>query len=113
MDQVKLPEIREDVESEWLLIALIESLPVDGVAREVCLLNKNGLLYSIKQVTARGKAAIQVSEIPLRHGRLGDVEDLFAYGEGQIGGRDALAVASVKEGPEESGKLTFRIRPEK
>jgi hypothetical protein len=65
---------------------------------------------SVKQITARGKALVEVSEIPLRHGRLGDVEVLFAYGEGEVGGRETLVVASAAEG-EEIGKLTFRIRP--
>jgi hypothetical protein len=58
-----------------------------------------------------GKGNIQVSEIPLRHGRLGEVSALFSYGEGKVGDRDALIVASTTEGAE-LGKLTIRVRPE-
>jgi hypothetical protein len=112
MDQIGLAEITEDAEREWLLVLLDLRVPIDGVQRQVCLLNENGRLYSLKQVTATGKAVIHVSEIPLKHGRLGEVEALFSYGEGKIAGRDALVVASATEG-EESGKITFRIRPEK
>jgi hypothetical protein len=112
MDQIGLADITDDDEREWILVLTDLRVPIDGVQRQVCLLNENDLLYSLKQITASGKAVIQVSEIPLRHGRLGDVKALFSYGEGKIAGRDALVVASATEG-EESGKLTFRIRPEK
>ncbi len=48
-----------------------------------------------------GLTTIRVGEIPLRRQRLGDVS--FAYGEGKLGSRPALAVVT-------RGKITLRVR---
>lgn len=53
-----------------------------------------------------------MSEIKLPHGRLGDLDLLFSYGEGKVAGRNSLVVVSAPE-DEEQGKITFRIRPDK
>jgi hypothetical protein len=50
-----------------------------------------------------------VSEIPLKTGRLGELNVSFAYGEGTVGGRDALLV--VTERDDDKGQLTIRVRP--
>jgi hypothetical protein len=111
MEQIGVADVTDDEVRRFDLRLENLLVPVDGVERHICLLNQNGRLYSLKRISATGKGVIQVSEIPLRHGRLGEVEVLFSYGEGKIAGRNTLVVASAPEG-EESGKLTFRIRPE-
>ena len=112
MSQIGLADMTSDAVREWVFTLENGHVMLNGVRRRVCLLNEDGHLYSLKRITAKGKAVIRVSEIPLTHGRLGQVEVLFSYGEGKVAGRDTLVVLSEPEG-EERGKLTLRIRPEK
>lgn len=110
MEQIGLADIVDDEERQFTLVLTNLRPRLNGVERYVCLLNDNGRLYSLKSITVIGKGTIQVSEIPLIHGRLGEVHTLFSYGEGKIGGRDALVVATATEG-DELGALTIRVRP--
>jgi hypothetical protein len=64
--------------------------------------------HPIEALELRGKAEIKVSEIELSYGRLGDVT--YAYGEGSVGGRDALVVGTEDE--DGGGLMTIRFRPE-
>jgi hypothetical protein len=84
-------------------------LEVNGVPKTLFLLNENGVGYSLRQITAVGKGEIKVSKIPLTHGRLGDWNVNFGYGEGKVAGRDALLVVSERD--EGGGQLTMRTRP--
>jgi hypothetical protein len=84
-------------------------LPVDGVPKTLFLLNENGVGYSLRRITAVGRGEINVSEIPLTHGRLADWNVNFGYGEGKLGGRGALIVVSERD--DGGGLLTMRIRP--
>lgn len=63
-------------------------------------------MHEIDRAEFRGQAVIRVGEIPLRHRRLGEVT--YAYGEGRVGDRPVLIVASEDEG---GGKMTIRLRP--
>jgi hypothetical protein len=84
-------------------------LPVNDVPKTLFLLNQNGVGYSLRRIAVTGKGEIKVSKIPLTQGRLGDLSVNFGYGEGKVGGRDALLVLS--ESDEGGGQLTMRIRP--
>jgi Restriction endonuclease len=85
-------------------------LRVNDVRKTLFLLNENGVGYSLRRITAAGKGDIKVSsKIPLTHGRLGDWNVNFGYGEGKVAGRDALVVASERDDGE--GQITMRIRP--
>ena len=82
---------------------------IDGLRRLVYILNRNGVGYSFRRIKAVGKGEIKVSKIPLTQGRLGDLKINFGYGEGKVGGRDALLV--VTERDEGGGQMTIRFRP--
>jgi hypothetical protein len=84
-------------------------LKINDVPKTLFLLNENGIGYSLRRITAVGKGEIKVSKIPLTQGRLGDWNVIFGYGEGEVGGRDALVVVSERD--EGGGQLTMRIRP--
>ena len=60
--------------------------------------------YRVERTQIEGDAAIQVGEIPLLHQRLGEVS--FAYGEGTIGTRSALAVVT-------HDRITLRMRTDR
>jgi hypothetical protein len=60
--------------------------------------------YRVEKTQIEGDAAIEVGEIPLRHQRLGEVS--FAYGEGTIGTRSALAVVT-------QDRITVRTKTER
>jgi hypothetical protein len=85
-------------------------LEVNGVRKTLFLLNENGVGHSLRRIRPVGRGEIKVSEIPLTHGRLGDWNVNFGYGEGKVGGRDALLVVSARD-DEGEGLLTMRIRP--
>lgn len=111
-EQTGLAKVTQD-ETRRVHLRLEDLRPkINGVRRHICLLNENGRLYSLARITVAGQLTIQVSEIKLTHGRLGDLDLLFSYGEGKVAGRSTLIVVSAPEGKEQ-GKMTFRIRPEK
>jgi len=114
MEQVGVASKTVDAEEQWILILEPArgnelQLPIDGVPKTLFLLNENDSAYSLRRIRAHGKAVIKVSRISLEHGRLGELELNFGYGEGNVGGRDAaLVVTEADGGP---GHLTIRIRP--
>jgi hypothetical protein len=115
MVQIDLANKTENSLERWTLV--IEpsqgddiKLAIDDVPKLVFLLNENGIGYSVRRIVAEGRAEIQVSKIPLRHARLGDLSLNFGYGEGKIADRDALVVVSERDSG--SGHLTIRIRPQ-
>lgn len=114
IEQIDLANRTEDsVERFTFVVGSTEGdeiqLPVHDVPKTLFLMNENGVGYSMRQITAVGKGEIHISKIPLTHGRLGDWNVNFGYGEGKVAGRDALLVVSEQdEGP---GMLTMRIRP--
>ena len=115
MEQIGLADIKEDaVRGFTFVIQPAEGddiqLRVDGEPRTIFLVNANQRGYSLRWITVTGKGEIKVSQIPLKTGRLGDVDVNFAYGEGKVGDRDALLV--VTEEGKGQGQLTVRIRPE-
>jgi hypothetical protein len=111
-EQTGLAKVTQD-ETRRVHLRLEDLRPkINGLRRHICLLNENGRLYSLARITVAGQLTIQVSEIKLTHGRLGDLDLLFSYGEGKVAGRSTLIVVSAPEGKEQ-GKMTFRIRPEK
>jgi hypothetical protein len=57
----------------------------------------------IERGQVEGQVAVQITQIPLRRVRLGDFS--FAYGEGKVGSRPALAVVTRE-------KLSVRVRPD-
>lgn len=86
-------------------------LRVEGVAQTLYLVNDDGRGYALRWVTVTGSCKIEVSEkVPLKTGRLGDVNVTFGYGEGKVGGREALLVLTEKD--EGGGALTIRVRPD-
>lgn len=115
MEQLGLRDIEDDDVRRFKLVLLPQQgedlqIRVDGEPRTIFVINANGRGYSVRQVVVEGKGEIMVSEIPLTHGRLGEVNVRFAYGEGKVGGREALVVASAGMESEE-GQLTIRVRP--
>jgi hypothetical protein len=113
MEQIQLRDIEKDDKRDFTLVLDPQegddlSLVVDGKPRMIFLINANRRGYSLRRVTVVGTVEIQVSEIPLKGARLGDVDVKFAYGEGKVGSRDALLVVTETES---GGKLTMRIRP--
>lgn len=116
MEQIGMANIKEnETRSVKLVLAPKEGnalqMGVNGETKTIYLVNANGQGYSVREIIVKATAKIEVSEIPLTHGRLGDVEVRFAYGQGKVGDRDALLVASAREGDEE-GLLTIRVRPQ-
>jgi hypothetical protein len=114
IEQIDLANRTEDsVERFTFVVGPTEGdeiqLEVNGVPKTLFLLNENGVSYSLRRIRAVGKGEIKVSKIPLTHGRLGDWNVNFGYGEGKVGGRDALLVVSERD--EGEGLLTMRIRP--
>jgi hypothetical protein len=65
-------------------------------------------LHRIDGMEITAKAEIRVSEIPLHHRRLTEIDVQYAFGEGAIGDTPALFVAT--EG-EEGGKVSIRLNP--
>ena len=114
MEQIGLADVKQDAVRRFVLVLKPQAgddlqLSVDGVPRTIFVINDRGRGYSVRQVTATGKGEIKVSKVPLMAGRLGEVNVTFAYGEGTVGGRDALLV--VTERDDETGQLTIRVRP--
>jgi hypothetical protein len=115
MEQIGLADIKEDTVRRFLLVLRAGEgddlqIRVDGVPRTIFVINDDGRGYSVRQVTAAGKGEIEVSKVPLTTRRLGELNVTFAYGEGTVGGRDALLV--VTERDDDKGQLTIRVRPE-
>jgi hypothetical protein len=112
MEQMGLADVTEDEKRSFRLELHPQGkdleIGVDGRPHTMYVLNANGTGYSLRSIVATGMVEIKVSEVPLTGARLGDMDVNFAYGEGQVGGRDALVV--VTEG-ESGGKLTVRFRP--
>jgi len=114
MEQIGLAQIKEsEVRRFTLRLEPQEGnalqLRVDGEPRTLYLVNADGRGYALRRASVTGKGEISVSKVPLWQGRLGDLDFTFGYGEGQIGGRDALLVLTEKD--EGGGALTIRIRP--
>lgn len=66
-------------------------------------------LHRIALLELDGELSVAASSpIPFTHARLGGVD--VAFGQGQIGPRDALVVVTENE---QGGKMTIRIRPER
>lgn len=98
MEQIDLANIKGDEVQEFTLVlepqeGEVIQVGVDGEPKTIYLVNANGQGYSLRRIVVKGKGEIVVSEIPLKHGRLGDVDVRFAYGEGKVGKQDALIVA--------------------
>jgi hypothetical protein len=107
-DAIGLAEITQDTERSFVISAepLME---VNGEERRLYVLAQATdphELQEILRVGFRGKAMIHVCEITLQHKRLGEVT--VAYGEGKLGDRPILAVASLAEG---GARVTLRDRP--
>jgi hypothetical protein len=85
------------------------AINLDDRPHPIYLLNANGRAYSLTWIEAKGTLEIRPSKIPLKAARLGEVEMNFAFGEGQVAGRDALLV--LTEGSGGKATLTLRIRP--
>jgi hypothetical protein len=112
MDQIGLADIAENMEPYFVLeVGPPWTAKHHGDERRVCLRWDDGpdapRFDVVERMVVTGKAAITVSEVTLSHHRLGEVR--YAYGEGQLGDRDALLVAT-EDG--ENEKLTIRFRPE-
>lgn len=110
MEQIDLANIGEDMDRFFhLRIGPVQTSNTDGNPHHLCLRMEEGPqageLHPVKRIDVFGKAVIRVSEVPLSHHRLGEV--MYSYGEGRVGDRDALLVASEDS---EGGKLTVRFR---
>jgi hypothetical protein len=77
MDQIELARIKEDAVLEFMLVIAPresdERQTVEGALKTMYLVNENTHGYAMRWVTVRGKGEIKVSEIPLKRGRLGEV----------------------------------------
>lgn len=86
-------------------------LRVEGVPQTLYLVNDDGRGYALQWVKVTGTCAIEVCEkVPLKMGRLGEVNVTFGYGEGKVGGRETLLVLTERD--EGGGALTIRVRPD-
>jgi hypothetical protein len=104
--QIGLADIDEDLDRFFVLQIAPFEVEVDGVKRGVFVRVEDvdpPELRPIDMVEVRGRAEIRVSEIPLKHGRLGDT--LYSFGKGKVQEQDTLVVVTENE---EGGKLTFR-----
>jgi hypothetical protein len=106
-EQIGLRDIEDDLDRFFSLeIGPSWRVEVDGEKRSICVrvATDPPELRPIDALQVLGRAEIRVSEIPLKHGRLGDVR--YAYGEGSVlGADDSLVVVTEDEG---GGKLTIR-----
>jgi hypothetical protein len=110
-EQVGLADIEEDMERHFILeVGPPWTVGVEGTKHQLCFRWEGGdwpdELQPIDVLWLGGEAKIHVSEVELRHQRLGDVE--YAYGEGKLRGQDALFVITENE---ERGRMTIRTRP--
>jgi hypothetical protein len=108
-EQIGLKDMAEDIEAQFHLgIGPPLTIEVEGEERHVFVRDEGSTpeLRAINKVIVLGKASIRVSQIPLKHGRLGEIA--YSVGEGKIGDQEAIVVATEEEA---GGKLTFRIRP--
>jgi len=107
--QIGLPEIAGDVEAYFTLGMPDWNGELDGRTFDACLRwqpeeSKKPEFHRIVEILVKGKAAITVSEIKLTHKKLG--EFLVAYGEGSVGGSDAVVVFTEDE---QGGKGALQI----
>jgi hypothetical protein len=109
-EQVGMADIEEDMERHFILeVGPPWTVGVRGIKHQLCFRWEGGewpdQLQPIEVLFLGGEATIHVSEVQLKHQRLGDVR--YAYGEGQLSGQDALFVITENE---ERGRLTIRTR---
>lgn len=114
MEQIGLSKLEQDAVRRFTLRVEPQEgeelqIRVDGERKTIYLVNANGKGYALRWLTATGKGEIKVSKVPLKQGRLGEVNVSFGYGEGKVGDRDALLVLTEKD--DGGGQLTIRIRP--
>lgn len=108
-EQIELGQIENDLSTAFVLeVGPGWRVKVDGEERRLCARYIEGNdveLHTIDRLQITGKAEIKVSEISLTHRRLGEVT--YAYGEGSVGGQDALFLVTENK---EGGKATIRFR---
>ena len=110
-EDIGLRDIAEDLEASFTLgVDPPWLVKVKGEERPVYVRwepdDKPPELHRVEALRIHGRAMIRVSEVSLEHRRLGEV--LYSYGEGMVGGKPALVVATEDEG---GGKMTLRTRP--
>lgn len=111
-EQIDLANIAEDFDG----LALIQVGPawtvkVDGEDESLYVRHVDGdksEFHRIDGLEITAKAQIRVSEIPLHHRRLAEINVNYAFGEGSIGETPALVVATEDE---KGGKLSIHLNP--
>jgi hypothetical protein len=111
IEQIDLRNIAESMDCWFTLeVGPPWTLRIEGVEHHLSVQwEEDGQteLHRIDHLRIVGKAKIDVAEIPLSHRRLGEV--MYSYGEGSVGGRDALLLVTESEA---GGQATIRVRPE-
>jgi hypothetical protein len=108
VEQIGLADVAEDMERHFILEAGSPwTVGVEGTTHQLCFRWEGGdwpdRLQPIDVLWLGGEARIHVSEVELRHQRLGEVA--YAYGEGKLSGQEALFVITENE---ERGRMTIR-----
>ena len=113
IDQIELADIAENMDAYAVIrVGPGWTVKLDGEQRSLYverrLEGQKPELLRIDGMEVTAKAEIRVSEIPLHHRRLSEINVQYAFGEGAIGDTPALFVAT--EG-EEGGKVSIRLNP--
>jgi hypothetical protein len=111
IDQIELADIAEDVDAYAVIrVGPGWTVKLEGEQRSLYverrLEGQTPELLRIDGMEVTAKAVIRVSEIPLHHRRLTEIDVDYAFGEGLIGDRQALVV--VTEGGD-GGKLSIQF----
>jgi hypothetical protein len=110
-DQLGLAQIDADLDARFVIqVGPPVTIGIDDAPRQLFVRwegPEGHELQPIHRIAIDGEAVIRVSEIKLEHRRLGEIDVSYAFGEGMVGGRPALVVAS--EG-EHGSMLTVRVR---
>jgi hypothetical protein len=112
IEQIDLVNIAEDVDTTAIIyVGPGWTIKVDGVEQSLYARHVEGdktEFHRIDAVEITARAVIRVSEIPLHHRRLTEINVNYAYGEGYIGNTPALVVAT--EG-DDGGMLSIKLNP--
>ncbi|MFE5480529.1 restriction endonuclease [Nocardia sp. NPDC056541] len=110
MDQIDLANIAEDVDGTAVIsVGPAWTIKVDGEEQSLYARYGNtSERHRIDAIEITAKAVIRVSEIPLHHRRLTEINVNYAYGEGLVGGTPALFVATESE---DGGTMSIQLNP--
>jgi hypothetical protein len=108
MRQIGLRDIKEDEERQrtFTITGPVEATGPDGDKHVLCLKTRDGTAVPIAEIVVVGDLQIRVSEISLKHDKLGDAGVMYSFGEGLVGPDKALLVITEDDG---GGQITTRF----